>query len=241
MSSIATVVPSGTIEEWCIKSLYDFSDDVNTCANSSRGTVESDFQTICCDGWIIDSSFDLYEYKPNRTDPVYVDLNDLVCCRVQGAQQGGIQPIVQGNGLTCTTGTPTPLASMAATNISNAQNYLATYTSASFGASNEVGGFIPTATPYCLWADTAHGVAMQSVTVPEAEITTLPPATTDFWGDPLTTSSSTSSPAVTSFDPSAAGSSAASASTVSSAEKTGIHRLVWLALAGTSVLSLMGN
>lgn len=238
MSSIATAVPSGVIEEWCIRSLYDFSDELNTCANSSRGTTESDFQTICCDGWIIDSAFDLYKYEPNRTDPVYVDIDDLVCCRVQGAQQGGLQPIIQGNGLTCTTGTPTPLASMAATNIGNAQNYLATYTSASFGASDEVGDYIPTATPYCLWADTARGIAMQSITVPEAKISALPPATTDRWGDPVTTSSSTLSPNVTPFDSSATGSSTASASTVSSAEKIGINQFALLALTGALVWCL---
>lgn len=111
---------------------------------------------------------------------------------------------------------------MAATNIQNAQNYLATYTSASFGAGTEVGDFIPTQTPYCLWASTGTGVAMQNVTVAAAEISTLPLATTDQFGFPVTTVSSTSSsiPIVTALESSTGGSSSGTSSTASATSGT---------------------
>lgn len=174
MSSITTAVPSGTGYDWCIKQLYaNFgSTEIAQCANSSRGTTESDFETICCDGMIIDQTQNLYSWEP-RNGPTYVDLANLVCCQIEGPQMGGLQPIAPDNGLTCTTGTPTPLASMAATNTANAQIYPLTFTSAS-GVSPNIGDMLWTGTPYCLWADTAHGVAMMEVTVPAATISTLP-------------------------------------------------------------------
>ncbi|CZT25530.1 uncharacterized protein RCC_11263 [Ramularia collo-cygni] len=241
MSSITTAIPSGTIKEWCIYSLYDFNDELNTCANSTRGTTPSDFATICCDGWIIDSTFDLYEYHPNRTTETYISLENLLCCRVQGPQQGGILPLIPNNNgqQTCTTGTPTPLASLVATNIHNAQNYAVTYTSASFGGSSGdvVGDYIPTKTPYCLWADTAHGIAMQSVTVDGARILTLPPATTDRWGDAITTASSE----VTSFGASdaSAASSSPTTTTSSAAGSSIMSRVKWLEIPGIVGLVFM--
>ncbi|USW56217.1 hypothetical protein Slin15195_G095360 [Septoria linicola] len=192
MSSTVIPIPSGTINEFCIQQLSGFHGEEQTCANETRGTIDEDFQTFCCDGWIIDTTQDLYRYDPtaNRTE-THVDLANLVCCAAHGPQQGGIMPIIQGNGLTCTTGSPTPLASLAATNTNNAANYLATYTGAQGGSESgtynpTLTDFVPTETPYCLWADTV-GMVMQNVTVAVADITVPPAPTTDEYGYPITT------------------------------------------------------
>lgn len=112
----------------------------------------------------IDASQDLYGSRNSTT----VDLQDLVCWSVQGPQMGGILPLRTNAYDECAEGTPTPLASLAATNTGNAQLYVVTYTSASFGETT-TGDYIPTEMPYCLWADTAHGVAMTEITVPAAQ------------------------------------------------------------------------
>lgn len=171
MSSIVTAIPSGVVKEWCIKA-PDIFGSVNPifgeCANATRGTYPSDFETICCDGDIVDTTKDLYRAGRGQT----VDLKNLICCRVQGPQQGGLMAPYVGSVTACTAGTPIPLASLAATNTKNAQNFLVTFTSASYGSST-TGDFIPTESPYCLWAYTASGMAMTNVTVAAPEITTL--------------------------------------------------------------------
>ncbi|KAK4498580.1 hypothetical protein PRZ48_011238 [Zasmidium cellare] len=146
MSFITTAIPSGTGYDWCINQLYAEygSTEIFQCANSTRGTNDSDFETICCDGPIIDQSQNLYSFE-KKEGPTYVDIANLVCCQIEGPQAGGLMPIFSNDGLTCSTGTPTPLASMAATNVNNAQIYPLTFTSAS-----------------------------GTVTVPAAKITTLP-------------------------------------------------------------------
>jgi hypothetical protein len=101
-----------------------------------------------------------------------IDLADLVCCQQKGPQMGGLMPLPTNAPTECETGTPVPLASLAATNTRNAQAYLVAYTSASYGSST-IGDYIPTNTPYCLWAYTASGVAMMNVTVAAAQIVTL--------------------------------------------------------------------
>jgi hypothetical protein len=171
MSSIVTAVPTGLIQEWCIQAPW-FGPDRQECANATRGTTEAGFETICCDGEIVDTAKDLYHSGGGP-----INLADLICCRVQGPQMGGIGPIPTNAGTECSTGTPTPLASLAATNTVNVQGYLVTFTSASFG-DGTTGDFIPTQTPYCLWAYTASGVSLTNITVPAAQITTL--STTDY-------------------------------------------------------------
>jgi hypothetical protein len=170
MSSIVTAVPSGTVKEWCIQQpFWGFSDPIaQECANATRGTSPSDFETICCDGQIIDTSKDLYRAGRGQT----VDLENLICCRIMGPQQGGLLPFYTGPGTQCSTGNPVPLASLAATNTGNVQPFLVTYTSASFGISTTA-DYIPTSQANCLWAYTASGVAMVNVTVPTAQITSL--------------------------------------------------------------------
>lgn len=193
MSLTTIAVPSGKVTEFCIKELYEFSGDLQQCANSTRGTIESDFQTFCCNGKIIDTTQDLWSIKAWRArngTALSLDLADLVCCGVAGPQRGGIQPIPTGVETTCTQGTATPLASLAATSSANAQPYLVTYTSAA-GVGSSLGDYVPTNTPYCFWADTAHGIATTSVVVPTAQITSLPPATTDRFGQRISSTVTT--------------------------------------------------
>jgi len=167
MSSIVTAVPSGPIQTWCVKQPWiDPQNEIrDQCANATQGTTDSDFETICCDGSIVDTAKNLFDGGP-------VDLADLVCCQPQGPQSGGLQPLPTNAPTECSTGTPIPLASLAATNTDNAQDFLVTYTSASFGYST-TGDFIPTQIPYCLWAYTVSGVSLTNITVPVAQITTL--------------------------------------------------------------------
>jgi hypothetical protein len=170
MTSVSTIIPAGIISEWCITQPY-FLGIPGTdyqCANSSRGTVESDFITICCDGDIIDTAFDLYFHS----GPTSLDINDLVCCQPNGPQTGGLQPIAQGPYTYCTSGTPIPLISFAATNTGNQEPFLVTYTSASYG-DHTTGDFIPTQVPQCLWADTAHGISLTTAILPAPMFTTL--------------------------------------------------------------------
>lgn len=167
------------------------------CANSTRGTTESDFQTICCDGNIVDTRKDLFR------DHGPVDLADLVCCRLQGPQMGGLLPLPNGPATGCSTGTHVPLASLAATNTRNAQGYLVTYTSASYGIGT-TGDFVPTQTPYCLWAYTASAVAMSNITVPAAQIASLS-STSYLLGTIATSSGGRSSGQTTSIMPSPTG------------------------------------
>jgi len=167
MSSIVTTVPSGPIQTWCIQEPW-FDPDNETrqsCANATQGTTDSDFETICCDGSIVDTTKDIFSGGP-------IDLANLVCCQPRGPQSGGLLPLPTNAPTECSTGTPMPLASLAATNTDNAQDFLVTYTSASFGETT-TGDFIPTETPYCLWAYTASGVALTNITVAAAQITTL--------------------------------------------------------------------
>jgi len=107
---------------------------------------------------------------------------------------------------------PVPLASLAATNTDNAVPYLVTYESARGDSTGGVGDWTRTETPTCLWIETADkAVTMVDVTVPAAQITTLPPPTTDQFGYTIvpSTTASTSRSGPT---------SSAAASTTSAAE-----------------------
>lgn len=163
MSSIVTTVPTGTLPDWCIQlPWFGAFNKPQQCANSTRGTQESDYDTICCDGMIIDTKKSIYEGGP-------INIEDLMCCRLDGPQQGGLHPLPVGKPTTCESGTPVPLTSLAATNTENAQNFLVSYTSVPFGEPS----FNLTQTPYCLWAYTKSGVAMKTTTLPAADITPL--------------------------------------------------------------------
>lgn len=207
-SFITTAVPSGLIStDWCIQDSLDWDGNPNECAES--GQNPSDYGTICCAGDIVDTASDLYQYGGNSKNAT-LNLDTLVCCRVDGPQQGGLQAIPTDR-TQCTAGDPTPLASFAATNTANAAVWEATYTSASQSVGESttfIGDFKPRQSPKCLWVYTKTGVAMANVTVAAADITTLPAPTTDRLGYPITTGSLAPS--------SSANSSSASADTTSS-------------------------
>lgn len=202
MSSITTTVPSGSLAngpDWCLQDMIDYwgSDgypyEYNECANSTSGTTKSDFQTICCDGQIIDTTQDLYQYALQYGNMREYDLRieNLVCCRAGGRRlPGGIMPINPDKTICDYSMVPTQLASLAATNTDNAALFLVTYES---GTVDETGGpadWIVTSSPTCLWIETAYeSMSMEDVTVPAAQITTLPPPTTDRWGYPITSTS----------------------------------------------------
>ena len=186
-SSFTTAVPSGLITtDWCIQNSGDADGKPNQCADSGKNP--SDYGTICCAGDIVDTASDLYRFgNANKT----INLDTLVCCVAHGPQQGGLQPIATDR-TQCTQGSPTPLASFAATNTANAAPWHITYSGASqsIGASTTViGDFIPQQSPMCLWVYTKTGVAMRNVTVSAADATTLPAASTDVSGYPTTTGS----------------------------------------------------
>ena len=155
-----------------------------SCASAKtpkKGPVElkdSDFQSFCCDGYIVGWS---------QSDPPSVlkefAFEDLTCCRLPPTRAFGNDTTFP---TTChSDANPTPLASLAGTGTTEAQLYDATYTitEGTFPSAelvNEENGSSVTAivvreTPYCFWVDTAHGVSMTSVEVQKAEVTTLPP------------------------------------------------------------------
>ncbi|OTA98077.1 hypothetical protein M426DRAFT_123868 [Hypoxylon sp. CI-4A] len=200
-SSITTSLPTGAIPQWCIlpetprKSLFNPGCPATYDQN---GTVarSTDFQSICCDGVIVDTSLDLYSSDAaypfsnpdteNSTRPV--DLADLICCGVSGVQSEALSFSPPKNLHTaCAAGTQsTPLASLAATNASQASTFPVTYASntptstptptsggdPSATVTNDLWGWNtgPTygasGTPVCLWVYTQSGVSMAEVTVP---------------------------------------------------------------------------
>lgn len=157
------------------------------CANAREGTKKDDYQTFCCDGTIIDKT---YNFWSGDVETYVMDIKNMVCCREGGRLlPGGIQPIDNGH-TRCGAGQkPEPLASLVATNTKNAELYTLTYESASELATGGWGDWTYTATPTCLWIQTANpDVSLAEVIVPAADITTLPRPVTDVWGDPITTS-----------------------------------------------------
>ena len=187
--SVTTAVPSGLMKEWCITSFTSDKNDPfgwDLCANTTKGH-ESDFQTICCDGDLIDINYDFWTPQPGtgNSTKLYIDFDDLVCCHVDGLQPGGLQPINTVY-TACSVGKPTPLASLAATNTDNAQDFLVTYKSASYG-SGTVADWTTTDSATCLWVNTKSVDGMSQVTLPVPDITTLPPPSTDVFGFPIST------------------------------------------------------
>ncbi|KAI1448696.1 hypothetical protein F5Y02DRAFT_278765 [Annulohypoxylon stygium] len=189
MSSITTAIPTDPISEWCVGPLQYYDGDKYQCANSTKGTQESDFQTFCCDGEIINTVHDIWKPAFWKGNNHSLSLSEMVCCGLGGPQAGGVMPLPSAY-TECNGGSPTPLASLANTNTENAQLFRVTYTSASFG-SNTVGDFIPTNTPNCFWAYTS-GAKTTEITLPTPDITTLPPASTNAFGEPVTSTRHTS-------------------------------------------------
>lgn len=173
--SITTSVPSGTIGgDWCLQNLEGFGGTPNQCADPAKHQKPSDFDTICCAGDIISKPQNLWDYhRLNRTQ---LNLEDLVCC-LYADQPLNSNPSMTSDAHTCPQGSPTPLASLAATNTENAVLYRRTYTSAGpyswTGATGFYGDYVPVATPRCLWVYTKGGISMSEVTLPAATISAM--------------------------------------------------------------------
>ncbi|XXH05587.1 adenine phosphoribosyltransferase [Hypoxylon texense] len=239
-SSITTAIPTSPIEKWCIAAVEFYGGDRYECANETLGYRRADFQTFCCNGDVLDSQKDIWRpHAGNNDDDASVHLSDMLCCGLDGAQAGGIHPLPTAY-TACSEGSPTPLASLAGTNTDNAVPYLVTYTSASYG-DGTVGDYVPTATPTCFWAYTV-GAGMQEVTLPAPDIETLPPATTDAFGFPIESSTTTaksggiitSSSTATGAGVSSQGSGSETSSVAAAAASTSTPSSAALARAGGS-------
>ncbi|KAJ4355872.1 uncharacterized protein N0V89_003894 [Didymosphaeria variabile] len=97
MSSITTAIPSGPVNtpgigpdyrgnKWCIQGLIDiFESDTppytyNECANTTLSEKKSDFETFCCDGSIIDTSYNLWGQRD--ISDYQLDIANLRVCAV---------------------------------------------------------------------------------------------------------------------------------------------------------------
>lgn len=203
MSSITTSIPTGPIGDWCVGSLS------YGCGDSERGQKDDGWQSFCCNGMIINAAKDLWQRTTwDDYSDRSLDLADMVCCGENEPKGGGIQPIPTAY-TTCNDGKPTPLASLAGTNVANAQNYWATYKSASYG-DNTVADWTRTETPFCFWAYTPT-MSMEEITLPTPDITSILARSGDGFSAPFRVSSGAqttgSSPVTTTMDSSSVDSS----------------------------------
>lgn len=179
MSSITTVFPSGAVQPWCLAPIFGFSlAPISICAAAN---VSAEFQTVCCDGDIIDTTGQAFQPGPQRP----LDVDNLVCCVLSGTLDWRNDPVTIGS-TTCASGSPTPIASLAATNTQNATPYEIDYTNVptSLLSSTEI---TVSATPNCLWLYTASGVVMTTVTVPAVHDVTSPTSTMNSMASTITT------------------------------------------------------
>lgn len=199
--SISTRIPTGTIHrvDWCYGPLYDpyngtvptsdstppsFFSCANRKTNKGKPAVlkDSDFQAFCCDGKITGWYSLTNLGRPQPKDEILFE--DLTCCHSPSVRS--MEEPDQAT--TCDAeASATPLASLAGTGTAEAQPYEVTYASEGSPLTEWVvvqGGstlteMVVREAPSCFWVDTVHGVSMTSVEVPRAEVTTLPPMTTD--------------------------------------------------------------
>ncbi|KAI1770098.1 hypothetical protein F4818DRAFT_433958 [Hypoxylon cercidicola] len=203
-SSVTTSVPTGAISEWCVQQRTPRSQLFGTgCPEPGRNGSAVDFQSICCDGVIVNTAFDMYNALPpvpyvlplatdeNGARPV--DLADLVCCGVAGTQSAALDPWPSPKTACAPNARPTPLLSLAASAASDASVFAVTYaptppaTAADESATvtNDIWGvgsptYGASGTPVCFWANTASGVdGLAEVTVPATYVapTTTSPNT----------------------------------------------------------------
>ncbi|OTA53838.1 hypothetical protein K449DRAFT_389591 [Hypoxylon sp. EC38] len=220
MSSITTSIPTSPISEWRLvwqsprRALFGgcpapHRDGTNTVSPSS-----SSFQSICCNGVIVDTAFDLYNSSltpgllpssitddENNNTIIPINLSDLICCGVTGVQTAALN-LTPSPHTACAPGTAsTPLASLAATNASSAAVYPVTYASQSTTdnpsatVTNDLWGWAtPTygasGTPVCLWVNTQSGVSMAEVTVPATYVAPITTSSADAGSAATVTSTS---------------------------------------------------
>ncbi|KAI0122370.1 hypothetical protein F4814DRAFT_207610 [Daldinia grandis] len=201
LSSVTTSIPTGAISQWCLYprnsrgALFGLS-----CPQpyeKDTSVSPADFQGICCNGVIVDTSFDIYSnsspiipYSNPHDGPLrLVNLEDLVCCGVTGVQTAAID-FTPSPRTACAQGTTgTPLASLAATNVTRATQYPVTYADStppsrsvdpSATVTNDLWGwghpkYGESGMPICFLANTkVSGVSVAEVTVPA---TYIPPTT----------------------------------------------------------------
>jgi hypothetical protein len=129
-------LPAGPILPWCIGAV-----NLTTCPDQNASYSAVDWTTICCDGTISDTTRVLADGSVNTT----IDIFDLLCC--------GGDPLGGFDMTSCSsTITPTPLASLAATNTQNAM----AWTDPQVGL---------TWSPYCVWLGSSTSVLKTTVTV----------------------------------------------------------------------------
>lgn len=132
----AIVLPVGPITPWCIGAV-----NFTTCPYQNASYPGVIWTTICCDGTISDTTRILADGAVNST----LDISDLLCC--------GGDPLGGFDMTTCSaTITPTPMASLAATNTQNAMAWTDTQVSLTWS-------------PYCVWLGSSMSVLETTVTV----------------------------------------------------------------------------
>ncbi|KAI1086334.1 hypothetical protein F5B19DRAFT_168384 [Rostrohypoxylon terebratum] len=215
-SSITTTLPVGPIPQWCLTATTGRA-ALFVCpelASQGATTNGTDYISICCDGLIVNTAFDIYGNTnqstgalpfslPNSTSSQPIELSDLLCCPITGTQTAVLEYVPGPDARTaCAPGTvATPLAGFAATNASDARPFTVTWASRSASADPEMtvtnnlwGWAAPTygasGTPVCLWADTAS-VSVAEVTVP---VSYVAPSTTSGSSSSTTSPSSAATP-----------------------------------------------
>ncbi|OTB10923.1 hypothetical protein K445DRAFT_27122 [Daldinia sp. EC12] len=220
-SSVTTSIPTGAISQWClypgIPRVALFGLKCPELKDKSTSSSPDDYQAICCNGVIVDTSRDIY----NNSSPVFpnsnpqigpprpIDLENLVCCGVTGVQTDALT-ITPTPRTTCAPGTTgTPLASLAATNLSRATQYPVTYADStppsrsddpSATVTNDLWGwgrpqYGASGTPLCFLANTkASDVSLAQVTVAATYVAPTTSTTgSDSAANPTSSSSASSS------------------------------------------------
>ncbi|KAH9900162.1 hypothetical protein F4778DRAFT_782277 [Xylariomycetidae sp. FL2044] len=207
-SLVTTSIPSGPIarENWCLYPIFQ-GDEGAACARDHEGAVESDYQSLCCRGGIVDAKVDF----GNLTDEdaaAGIRIDDLVCCGIYAPLPYEPELWTVPARTRCVDGAPTPLASFAATGIADLPGpgpFPVTYTGVtdSPATASVVVGDYP---PYCFFVNTRAHTDATAVTVPAvgaamtdsgtpvataaATTTTASPSTSSSVGAPVETPSS---------------------------------------------------
>jgi hypothetical protein len=166
MSSITTVFPSGTVQHWCLSPIFGPFFDIEFLSKCTAANVSAGFQTVCCNGDIIDLTGQAFHGRGSLSP---LDVGNMRCCGLPGTYGWRNDPNPAGNALrqftTCSSGFPTPIFILAATNTRNVAPYEITYTNLPTKLFS-VSDMTVTGTPNCLWLYTASDVIMATVTVP---------------------------------------------------------------------------
>ncbi|KAI0379368.1 hypothetical protein F5Y04DRAFT_282793 [Hypomontagnella monticulosa] len=222
MSSVTTSIPAGAIPEWCLQLANPraelFGARCPEVYHNHTTTTPKQYQSFCCDGVIVDLTLDLYNLSSNPS-PILpgshpgeagfqpVDLSNLVCCGATGIQTAPPDrtPSVR---TTCAPGTTaTPLASLVATNVSQASTFPLTWSSPSPSptaapdatVTNNLWGWgVPKygapGTPVCFLANTGSGVSLAEVTVPATYVAPTSPTDSSSGSNPTAPSSAARTP-----------------------------------------------